>query len=415
MAYASLLEHMLSNVKPEQLLLVGDIVDLWAMDRKKRFKFPHHHKMVLASMFQQAMDGAQVTYIPGNHEGTHVRGRLIQKHDPETGKITEAWHRRGTGRNLFGISIKEATTLELPNGKKGLVMHGDEFDSNTIKSLYGIGDAAYTALGYVDSKLHHYLNNQHLSRVPELAKKWKHFSFANAAKYLVKDFITKRMGFLDRLERSLSESKDYDFILFGHTHMGGTTPVQTSMGTKYIINDGCCTEGVQFVAFDKYGRPVNGQWRDDAITLTDAKGFTKTIDFAEHGITLRSDVSSVPLDTEAADHQRGHVSDAAWGRMQKLLRVIYRLVPGRNQSKLIKQFHDAEHILARVARAEDPSQRTLTEAQQSSLTTRVEKLRQQLAAGNKIPGRPTDPATKVPLGSFKRGEDITAPGLHVTG
>ena len=56
----------LDNVSCETLYLVGDIVDLIAMQR--RVHFPESHQAVVRRFMAIAAAGTRVVYVPGNHD-----------------------------------------------------------------------------------------------------------------------------------------------------------------------------------------------------------------------------------------------------------------------------------------------------------------------------------------------------------
>ena len=63
---ADLLLEFLKSVEVDNLYLVGDIVDLWAM--RRNFYWPQEHNDVLRTVLGKAKGGTRVIYIPGNHD-----------------------------------------------------------------------------------------------------------------------------------------------------------------------------------------------------------------------------------------------------------------------------------------------------------------------------------------------------------
>ena len=57
---------LLDRVDCEQLYLVGDIVDVWAMHR--RVHWPESHTQVLRRLQKISRGDTEVIYIPGNHD-----------------------------------------------------------------------------------------------------------------------------------------------------------------------------------------------------------------------------------------------------------------------------------------------------------------------------------------------------------
>src|SRR6185295_18468978 len=118
---ADLLEF-LDQVECEQLYLVGDIVDLWALQR--RFYWPTEHNDVLRAILDKARRGIRVVYVPGNHD------RPFRDYD---------------GWVIGRVEIARETVHETADGRRLLVRHGDEFDSVIRASpwLESLGNRAY--------------------------------------------------------------------------------------------------------------------------------------------------------------------------------------------------------------------------------------------------------------------------------
>jgi UDP-2,3-diacylglucosamine pyrophosphatase LpxH len=115
----------LKSLRCEQLFLVGDIVDIWAMH--KRVHWPQAHNNVLRKFLSMAKKGVKVTYIPGNHDANF---------------------REFCGSEFGLIHIARDVRFETEIGKTLLVMHGDELDFAVRYSRINrwIGDAAYDGL-----------------------------------------------------------------------------------------------------------------------------------------------------------------------------------------------------------------------------------------------------------------------------
>lgn len=97
---------MLNRIECERLYLVGDVIDLLAM--QKRAQFPALHQAVIARVMAMAQSGIDVIYIPGNHDA------LI---------------RRFNGQTIYGVQIKNHTQYQSLDGRTFVVSLGDEFDT----------------------------------------------------------------------------------------------------------------------------------------------------------------------------------------------------------------------------------------------------------------------------------------------
>ena len=58
--------QFLASVEVDYLFLVGDIIDFWSL--RKSFYWPQQHSEVVRAILGKAREGAQVIYIPGNHD-----------------------------------------------------------------------------------------------------------------------------------------------------------------------------------------------------------------------------------------------------------------------------------------------------------------------------------------------------------
>ena len=65
---AEFLLDFLRRVECERLYLVGDVIDLWTLQRS--FHWPQAHNDVIRTILGKAKHGTRVTYIPGNHDRT---------------------------------------------------------------------------------------------------------------------------------------------------------------------------------------------------------------------------------------------------------------------------------------------------------------------------------------------------------
>jgi UDP-2,3-diacylglucosamine pyrophosphatase LpxH len=122
---AELLLDFLKSVDCETLYLVGDIVDGWQL--RKGWYWPPRHNDIVRCVLKKAKHGTRVIYVPGNHDEA-FRGYV--------------------GLNLGGIELVPEAMHETADGRKLLILHGDEFDGVVLyaKWLAFLGDSAYTLL-----------------------------------------------------------------------------------------------------------------------------------------------------------------------------------------------------------------------------------------------------------------------------
>ena len=178
----------IKNNESENLYLVGDIIDGWALKRK--FRWPQEHSDVIQKILRKARKGTRVYYITGNHD------EFLRSFLPLT----------------LGNSIKilnEAEYISLDN-KRYFITHGDFFDSITMtkKWLAVAGDIGYEMLLHL---------NQTISFI---RKKFGYKRYWSLSRY-VKDSVKKSVNFITDFENILAEHakhKDYDGIICGHIH-----------------------------------------------------------------------------------------------------------------------------------------------------------------------------------------------------
>jgi UDP-2,3-diacylglucosamine pyrophosphatase LpxH len=101
-----LLLDFLTQAKAETLYLVGDIVDLEAL--RRGFYWPKAHTLVLERLLEMSRDGTRIYFVPGNHDDDF---RVLH------------------GTRIGGIEVRRQMIHTTANGKRLLVLHGDEFDS----------------------------------------------------------------------------------------------------------------------------------------------------------------------------------------------------------------------------------------------------------------------------------------------
>src|SRR5687768_14282346 len=122
---AELLLDFLKAIECETLYLVGDIVDGWRL--RKGWYWPPRHNDVVRRILKMTKHGTRVIYVPGNHD--------------------EAF-RDYVGLNFGGIEVMAEAVHLTADGRRVLVLHGDEFDGVVLyaKWLAFLGDHAYTLL-----------------------------------------------------------------------------------------------------------------------------------------------------------------------------------------------------------------------------------------------------------------------------
>jgi UDP-2,3-diacylglucosamine pyrophosphatase LpxH len=185
---AKVLLNFFKHNESDQLILVGDIIDGWAIKRK--LIWPQEHSDVIQKILKKARKGTKVTFITGNHD------EFLRPFVPL----------------LLGDSVSIANELEYEaiNKKKYYITHGDFFDSITMtkKWLAILGDYGYDILLHLNVVLNF------LRKTIGIKKYW------SLSKY-VKDNVKSSVSFISDFEAILSthaKNKGYDGIICGHIH-----------------------------------------------------------------------------------------------------------------------------------------------------------------------------------------------------
>jgi UDP-2,3-diacylglucosamine pyrophosphatase LpxH len=231
---ADFLLDFLRRVECERLYLVGDIVDLWALRRS--FYWPQAHNDVLRTILGKAKHGTRVVYVPGNHD------RSFRDHD---------------GLVLGNVEVRRQAIHQTSDGRRFLVLHGDEFDGVVRASpfLESLGNRAYAAV----LRLNRYLNalRQQLG--------YPYWSVAAFLKHKVKNAV-KYIANFERAVATEARRRGVDGIICGHIHRAEISEID---GVLYC-NDGDWVESCTSLVEDFQGRLSLLRWTETAAVLDGA-------------------------------------------------------------------------------------------------------------------------------------------------
>ena len=230
---ADMLIDFLDHTDSDTIYLVGDIIDGWRL--KKRFYWPASHNDVVWRLMKRAKRGTRVVYIPGNHD---------------------EMFRQFTGLSFGGVEIRRKAVHETADGRKLLVLHGDEFDAVMLahRWLAVIGDAAYHAV----MKLNVVVN------IVRRRLGLPYWSLSKHAKHKVKNAVE----FIGRFEEVVAHEagiRGVDGVVCGHIH---TADMRRIGGVDYY-NDGDWVEGCTALVEHADGRLEILHWADE-IAARDA-------------------------------------------------------------------------------------------------------------------------------------------------
>lgn len=210
------------NYVIKKLYLVGDIIDMVNFNHKL---FWSKHRTVIKKFLRMADKGVEIVYIPGNHD-YFIREEILGDEDSKG--------------EFNGISFQSLDIHTTVNGKRYLVLHGDEFDGivKLHPFIYSLGDFAYKILLWIN-KWHSYIR-----KILGL-KQW---SLSLWLKTKTKNIIQ----YVNRFEELVvKEANDVnvDGVIAGHIHKAEDRKIDNI----HYLNCGCWTEFCSAVVENENG------------------------------------------------------------------------------------------------------------------------------------------------------------------
>jgi UDP-2,3-diacylglucosamine pyrophosphatase LpxH len=208
----------LDSIKCDHLYLVGDIIDMWAL--KKRWFWPAQYNEVIHKLLKRSRKGAHVYLIPGNHD---------------------EFFRDFVGYEFGAVEIVAHAIHETVDGRRFLVIHGDEFD--TVVRYH-------TWLSRLESVAYGYLIM--LNRVVNAFRRRMgkpYWSLSGAIKRKVKQAVKYLTHFEELLTREAKRLK-VDGVICGHIHQ----PAMREMDGILYCNTGDWVENCTAIVEHEDGR-----------------------------------------------------------------------------------------------------------------------------------------------------------------
>ena len=199
---ADLFLDFFRTVEAEKIYLVGDVIDFWRI--RKRPQWYQSHNDVVQKLLRRVRKGTKMIYIPGNHD-----------------EILRSY----VGMQIGGIDLKRRDIHETADGRKFLIIHGDEFDIvvRHAKWLAYLGDGAYNLALWA---------NTHFNWVRRKAG----LEYWSLSAYL-KQRVKKAVNFIGEFESALSQEAHkhkVDGVICGHIHQ----VAMKQIGDVLYINTG---------------------------------------------------------------------------------------------------------------------------------------------------------------------------------
>ncbi len=219
--HAKELLRYLKSIKPKQILLNGDIIDIWQFS--KRY-WPESHMKVVRRILKFVAEGVPVTYLTGNHD------ELLRKF---------------SDFQLGSLTLTDKLSLRVGK-KRAWVFHGDIFDVTMQHSkwLARLGAIGYDSLILLNSFVNWMLTKIGREKM-SLSKRIKN-SIKNAVKF-INDF--------EVTAATLAVEKGYQYVICGHIHQPEIRQIVTENGTVTYLNSGDWVENLTALEYHR------GKWQ----------------------------------------------------------------------------------------------------------------------------------------------------------
>ncbi len=236
----------LNSIRPNKLILNGDIIDIWQFNKKY---FPASHLKVLKKFISMASNGTEVYYITGNHDEMLRRFGDLQ---------------------IGNFNLANKLILDL-DGKKAWIFHGDVFDVSVrhAKWLAKLGGYGYDMLILVNRMVNWFL--QKIGR--------EKFSLAKKVKNGVKGAV-KYIHNFEKTATDLAIENAYDYVICGHIHKPKKEICENKYGKCVYLNSGDWVENLTALEYS-FKRWKIYQYSEDKLAAFYADEELKEMDMNE--------------------------------------------------------------------------------------------------------------------------------------
>ena len=215
---AAEVNHFLRNVRCEKLILNGDIIDGWQLQRGGQWTKAHTRFIRIVLKKLEKRD-TQVVYIRGNHDDILAQFLPL---------------------DFENLTVVEDHVHEGPAGRY-LVLHGDVFDTVTKNFVWlaHLGDWGYRAL-------------LKINRAYNAWRAWRgleYWSLSKAIKARVKSAVNHVSNFETHIAE-LAQARDCLGVMCGHIH----TAADKKMGDIHYLNSGDWVESLTAIVEHHDGR-----------------------------------------------------------------------------------------------------------------------------------------------------------------
>ncbi|WP_298502755.1 UDP-2,3-diacylglucosamine diphosphatase [uncultured Maribacter sp.] len=218
--HAKELLKYLKSIKPKEVILNGDIIDIWQFN--KRY-WPKAHMKVVKLIMEWISKGVKVHYVTGNHD------EMLRKF---------------VGFKLGSFTIVNKVLLTIDD-KKMWFFHGDVFDVTMQHSKWiaKLGAKGYDLL-IVLNRVVNFISKK-LGKGPvSMSKKIK-----NSVKSAVK-FINN----FEQIAADIAIENEYNYVVCGHIHQPAMREITTPKGGVMYLNSGDWIENLTALEYN------NSEW-----------------------------------------------------------------------------------------------------------------------------------------------------------
>jgi UDP-2,3-diacylglucosamine pyrophosphatase LpxH len=220
--HAKELLHYLKSIKPKVVVLNGDIIDIWQFSKTY---WPKSHMKVIKHLLTWMGKGIKTYYVTGNHD------EMLRKFE---------------GLKMGSLSIVNKVVLNLPDGKKAWVFHGDVFDVTMQHSkwLAKLGSVGYDIL---------ILINRFFNFISEKVFRKGKLSLSKKIKESVKSAVSFINDF-EQISADIGISNKFDYVVCGHIHHPEIRTIANSEGSITYLNSGDWVENLSALEY------ADGEW-----------------------------------------------------------------------------------------------------------------------------------------------------------
>ncbi|RRQ49548.1 UDP-2,3-diacylglucosamine diphosphatase [Maribacter algicola] len=218
--HANELLQYLKSIAPKEVILNGDIIDIWQFS--KRY-WPKSHMKVVKYLMGWIAKGIKVHYITGNHD------EMLRKF---------------TGFQMGSLNIVNKVVLPV-HGKKAWFFHGDVFDVTMQHSKWvaKLGAKGYDFLILLNRGINFISKQLGLGPI-SMSKK-------------IKNGVKSAVKFINNFETTASEiaiENGYEYVVCGHIHQPEIRKISTDKGEVTYLNSGDWIENLTALEYN------HGQW-----------------------------------------------------------------------------------------------------------------------------------------------------------